>query len=69
MDRLGKGNQQKVTCRLECDQHSHENKCTICKKHFKSRSHFDAICDLCWADHEMRPYLAPGGLRGVGFIN
>jgi hypothetical protein len=32
--------------------------CAVCGKDFKSYSHFDAICDLCWADNEMRPYSA-----------
>jgi hypothetical protein len=40
-----------------------ESACFICGKHFKSRSRFDAICNLCWADNEMRPYLAPGKSR------
>jgi len=36
------------------------NRCSLCGKHFKSRSHFDALCDYCWADNEMRPYVAFG---------
>ncbi len=49
------------------------SRCSVCGKQFKSRSHFDAICNLCWADNEMRPYVAlaasRGTGRGFGFVN
>lgn len=69
MNRFGKSKQRKVTYEMNCHQHLKTNKCMVCEKRFKSRSHFDAICDLCWADNEMRPYLALGGFRGAGFVN
>lgn len=68
MDRFGKGKQRKVSYEVEGHQQSKKSKCSVCQKHFKSRSHFDAICDLCWADNEMRPFLSFGGLRGVRFV-
>lgn len=68
MDRLGK-NKPRNVIRLENHQHSQSSRCALCKKRFKSRSHLDVICDICWADNEMRPYLAVGGLRGAGFVN
>ncbi len=39
------------------------NRCSVCGKGFKSKSHFDAICNLCWADNEMRPYIAASSRR------
>ena len=52
---------------------SNLSRCSVCGKRFKSRSHFDAICNLCWADNEMRPYVALGAFRGMGrgfgFVN
>lgn len=44
-------------------------KCSVCGKRFKSRSHFDAICNVCWADNEMRPYVALRSVKGAGFVN
>lgn len=66
MDRSGKTKPHKLS-RLENHLQSHQ--CALCKRRFKSRSHLDSICDVCWADNEMRPYLAIGGLRGAGFVN
>ena len=43
--------------------------CTVCKKRFRTRSHFDALCNLCWADNEMRPYLNFGNVRGSSCVN
>lgn len=41
--------------------------CSVCGLVFKSYSHFDAICDVCWADNEMRPYAtSPRSGRKVG---
>jgi len=44
-------------------------KCSVCGKKFNSRSHFDSICNLCWADNEMRPYVRLRGTGGSGFVN
>jgi hypothetical protein len=68
MDRSGKNKSQKLS-QLENHPHRQSSQCALCKRRFKSRSHLDAICDVCWADNEMRPYLAVGGLRGAGFVN
>lgn len=40
-------------------------RCSVCGKRFKTRAHFDAICHLCLADSEMKPYLNFGVLRGA----
>lgn len=46
------------------------NRCCLCGKGFKSRSQYDALCDLCWADNEMRPYVTrTRGYRGTGRMN
>lgn len=45
------------------------NHCHMCGKQFRSRSHHDALCDTCWADNEMQPYVPHAArhrlLRGV----
>jgi len=48
---------------------SKKNKCSLCGQTFESRSHFDALCNVCWADNEMKPYLAFGGFRRVAKVN
>ncbi len=57
----------------DTSKHSKLSRCSVCGKRFKSRSHFDAICNLCWADNEMKPYVAIGAYRGIGggfgFVN
>lgn len=46
------------------------NQCHVCGKRFKSRSHYDALCDICWADNDMRPYVSrTRGYRGTGLMN
>lgn len=47
---------------------SNRSRCVVCDKEFRSHSRLDAICDLCWADNEMRPYAIKFGcLRRAGF--
>jgi hypothetical protein len=50
------------------DGHRTEKKytCDVCGKSFRSKSHFDSICNLCWADNEMRPYITLGRIRRPG---
>ncbi len=44
--------------------------CDMCGKHFKSHSHFDALCNLCWADNEMKPYfMRAKSSRGTGMAH
>lgn len=49
------------------------SRCSVCRKRFKSRSRFDYICNLCWADNEMKPYINFGSPRNTGsrggFVN
>jgi hypothetical protein len=39
-------------------------RCIVCGGDFKSRSLFDTLCNVCWADNEMRPY---SGMRSRSF--
>lgn len=34
----------------------HDENCRICGTSFKSFSRFEAICNGCWADNELKPY-------------
>lgn len=46
------------------------NECHVCGKRFKSRSHYDALCDVCWADNDMKPYVSrTKGYWGTGMMN
>lgn len=45
------------------------NHCSVCGGKFRSHSHFDVLCNLCWAENEMKPYLAFGRHRRVGMAN
>ena len=45
------------------------SRCQVCGKSFKSNSHFDALCNVCWADNEMRPYFGARGLPGGSVVN
>ncbi len=43
--------------------------CRVCGKHFRSKFHFDSICNLCWVDSEMKPYATLGRVRGPRLVN
>ena len=45
------------------------SRCKFCGKNFKSHSQFDALCNVCWADSEMRPYFGARGLPGGSMLN
>ncbi len=65
MDRIKKNKKQFANHENDRAQMTNFSKCSLCRKRFKTHSHFDAICDLCWADNEMKPYIAFGGYRGL----
>lgn len=67
MDRLNKFRKQHSE-EKDAQKISKLSKCNVCGKRFKSRSHFDALCDLCWADNEMRPYISFGAFRRSGMV-
>lgn len=31
--------------------------CPMCGRRFRSRSHLDTLCNACWADNELKPYV------------
>ena len=43
-------------------------RCLVCGANFQSRSQLDALCNVCWADNEMRPYGATR-VFGGGMVN
>jgi len=62
---------KKLNIANDGDSHdgSRINKCAICGHRFKSRSHIDVLCNICWADNEMKAYLTFGGFRKGGMIH
>lgn len=67
MDRLNKFKKQNMEDKIT--KLTKLPKCRFCGKRFKSRSHFDALCDFCWADNEMRPYQSFRGFRRYGMVS
>jgi hypothetical protein len=64
---------RKTSTRLEPKKTSgrtlHQRRCTVCGTRFRSLSHFDILCNVCWADNEMRPYLRSGVGGKIALVN